>query len=232
MDRADLGGALPRPEPRRNLGERMQEWVAWFGAGRLAASAVAVIAVGVGGWWLVRVPPPPTEAALPYAAPPSSAAAGASTVAPSTVAVTSVFVHVAGAVMAPGVYELLPSARVIDAVTAAGGAAADADTNQINLAAAVADGQRVYVPKVGERAPIDAGAPSAPAAGSVPVGPINLNSAGVEQLDTLPGVGPATAAAIVAHRDQHGPFSSVDALGDVRGIGPAKLDALRDLVTV
>jgi competence protein ComEA len=233
MDRSDLGAALPRPEPRRGAGERMHEWVQWFGAGRLAASALAVIAVAVGGWWLVRVPPPPTEATLPYAAPPSSGAVADATTAPSsTSAAASVFVHVAGAVAAPGVYELLPSARVIDAVTAAGGAVAEADTNQINLAAPVADGQRVYVPKMGEAPPPAAGGPTAPGAGAAPAGPINVNTATSEQLDTLPGVGPATAAAIVSHREQHGPFSSVDALGDVRGIGPAKLDALRGLVTV
>ncbi|MEY4174789.1 MAG: hypothetical protein RI900_1954, partial [Actinomycetota bacterium] len=95
----------------------------------------------------------------------------------------------------------------------------------INLAARLLDGQRVYVPRVGEAVPPGAG-PEAPS------GPLDLNSATEEQLDDLPGVGPATAAAIVAHRDSNGPFGSVDDLGEVRGIGPAKLDALRGLVTV
>jgi competence protein ComEA len=129
------------------------------------------------------------------------------------------------------VYTLALPARVTDAVAAAGGAGAQADLNVVNLAAALHDGERVYVPKVGEVIPaVVAGEQST---GSTdPAGPVNVNSATADQLDVLPGVGPTTAAAIIAHREQHGPFQSVEQLGDVRGIGPAKLDALRGLVTV
>jgi competence protein ComEA len=148
----------------------------------------------------------------------------------STSVDASIVVYVAGAVAEPGVYRLAASARVNDAVAIAGGAAAGADLNMVNLAAVVHDGERVYVPAVGEAMPpvIE----YSPAANTSPAGPVNINSATAEQLDVLPGVGPATASAIVAHREQHGPFQTVEQLGDVRGIGPAKLDALRGLVTV
>ena len=146
-------------------------------------------------------------------------------------------IHVTGAVQAPGVYELQPGQRVADAIDAAGGALADADPEALNLAAPVADGDRIAVPTVGETSALSgtsgaghthAGAPGVVAAGS----PVDLNTASVTELETLPGIGPATAAAIVDHRGQHGPYASVDDLEAVRGIGPAKIEAIRDLVTV
>jgi len=136
-------------------------------------------------------------------------------------------------VQSPGVYRLPGSARVIDAVQTAGGLAVDANPDAINLAAPVTDGERVYVPRVGEVAPpVVSGGSGGGAGVTTPAGPVNLNTATADDLDALPGVGPATAAAILAYRDQHGPFASVDDLGEVRGIGPAKLEALRGLVTV
>jgi competence protein ComEA len=132
-----------------------------------------------------------------------------------------------------------PGARVLDAVAAAGGLRLDADQARMNLAAKLTDGQRVVVPVIGE--PLPAAAPDAGSGGAGPGGsagaagpaaPLDLNLATEAELDTLPGVGPATAAAILAHRSAHGRFRSVDALGEVRGIGPAKLEALRPLVTV
>lgn len=149
-------------------------------------------------------------------------------------------VHVAGAVASPGVYPLEPFARVDDVVRRAGGARADADVARLNLAEPVADGSRVYVPAVGEEAPPTpvspaGGAGPGPGSGSGGGGPggstgqpIDVNTATAAELEDLPGVGPATAAAIVAHRDEHGPFASVDSLDDVPGIGPAKVAALRD----
>lgn len=142
-------------------------------------------------------------------------------------------VHVAGAVQSPGVYRLSSGARVIDAVQAAGGVAVDSNSDAINLAAALTDGERVYVPRVGEVAPVVAsGSTTGSGASTAPSGPVNLNTATADDLDSLPGVGPATAAAILAYRDEHGPFAAVDDLGEVRGIGTVKLDALRGLVTV
>jgi competence protein ComEA len=143
-------------------------------------------------------------------------------------------VHVAGAVVAPGVYQLPPGSRVADAIAAAGGASATADVDVLNLAAPVADGDRIGVPLAGSGVPAAAGHLHAGTAQSAAGGsaPVNINSASAEQLDELPGIGPATAAAIVSHREQHGPFASVDDLEAVRGIGPAKIEALRAAVVL
>jgi len=253
IDRGDPDGDVPgltRPLPHRGVATRARDWIAWFGAGRLAVCALSVMAVGAGGFWLLRTPAAPVEASLPMAH-------GASTVVASTVATATtplsatgppmptstqpaqLIVHVAGAVVSPGVYTLPSSARVVDAVAAAGGVAADADSDAINQAEPLHDGDRVYVPRLDEDAPIAIGVtPGAPDAATTATDataissqhPLDLNEADAAQLDLLPGIGPATAAAIVAYRDEHGPFASVDDLADVRGIGPAKLDALRGLV--
>lgn len=153
-----------------------------------------------------------------------------------------VVVHVVGAVAAPGVQRLPAGARVVDAVDAAGGASADADLARINLAAALVDGQQVYVLRIGEVAPPpaaganggDAGPPAGgdTAAGDAAGGLVDINRASATELDELPGVGPTTAEAIIAHREQNGPFASVDDLIDVRGIGEAKLEQLRPHATV
>ncbi len=228
----------PRPRPPRRLTESMSAWLEWLGAGRLIASAVSVVVVAVGAFWLVRSPVPSAESGLPVAVgttgssvtlpPPSHVAAPVASQPVSS----RVVVHVAGEVVRPGVYELQTPARVNQAIDLAGGATPTGDLNGLNLAAPLADGERVYVPTVGEVDP--AGVPSgAPvAAASTPPGPIDLNSGSAADFDTLPGVGPATAAAIVDDRERNGPFASVDDLDRVPGIGPAKLEALRELVTV
>ena len=151
-----------------------------------------------------------------------------------------VVVHVVGAVVAPGVQRLPAGARVVDAVDAAGGASGDADLARINLAAALVDGQQVYVLRIGELAPpAAAGATGAgggdagqPAAGDTAAGLVDINRASATELEELPGVGPTTAEAIIAHREQNGPFAAVDDLIDVRGIGDAKLEQLRPHATV
>lgn len=144
-------------------------------------------------------------------------------------------VHVAGSVERPGLVEVPEGARVADAVVAAGGLRADADDVRINLAEKLVDGARLYVPALGELAPpVAAGTSGGAGSSATPsaAAPLDLNAAAADQLDELPGVGPATAAAIVAHREANGRFTSVDALADVRGIGPAKLEAIRPLVRV
>lgn len=210
-----------RPTPPQRLARRVADWLQWVGWARVGVTATAVLAVLAAAYWLVAPPRPPAEAGLPFA---TSATTAASTAVPAP-AGNEVVVHVAGAVERSGVYHLPAGSRVVDALAAAGGAAANAEVDAINLAAPVLDGQRVYMPRVGEQVP-----PVSPS--EVPQGPLDLNSATEEQLDDLPGVGPSTAAAIVAHREANGPFGSVDDLGEVRGIGPAKLEALRGLVTV
>ena len=136
-----------------------------------------------------------------------------------------VIVHVVGAVRRPGLYELPENKRVADAVRRAGGPTPKADLTLVNLAALIADGTQIVVPA---RAPRVAAAGSAAPTAS---GPISLNSATVEQLDELPGVGPVTAQKIVDYRAQNGAFRSVDDLDAVPGIGPARLEELRPLVT-
>ena len=193
--------------------------------GQVVAAVAALAIALLGGWFLLRQPAgPPPEAAMSRAG--GSPAAGVVT---STTVGKEVVVHAAGAVVAPGVYRLPAGGRVEDLVKAAGGASLDADLDRIDLAALLVDGSQVYVPRLGEAAPAAA---SGGAGSSTPAGPVNLNTATLEQLDALPGVGPATAKAILAERDKRGRFRSVNDLLDIRGIGPAKLDAIRDLVTV
>jgi competence protein ComEA len=205
------------PLPSTPWHERVPAWVRY-------GFATIVVAL-VGGWLLLGpsgAPATPVVSSLPrtsLAAP----AAGAG-VAPSTTP-ASVVVQVAGAVRTPGLYRVASGARVADAITAAGGVVGDGDANGLNLAARVVDGARIFVPRVGEAAI----ASSDPA--STIHAPIDVNSASVEELTALPGVGPALAQAIVAYRARHGPFPNVDALSLVGGIGPAKLAAIRPLAS-
>jgi competence protein ComEA len=141
-------------------------------------------------------------------------------------------VHVAGAVQRPGVYRMRDGERIQDAVRRAGGARRGADLNAINLAAKVADGQQVVVPRrVAGAAQSGTSVPGTAAeAGTQSQPPVSLNTATAEQLDTLDGVGPATAQKILDWRREHGGFRSIDDLGEVPGIGPKKLAALRTKV--
>ena len=217
--------------------------------GTVVVGALVVGAVAIGWGWIRR--PPPPEVTLPRAT--AGATAGSSTVLGSAAATPGavstavpgdgasgpsdpVTVHVAGAVARPGVVSLPGGSRAVDAVTAAGGMVPGADPDRVNLAAKLVDGERLAIPVVGQPPPVEV-APVAVAAGgaagaaSAP-GPVDLNAATADQLDALPGVGPATAAAIISFRDKNGPFRSVEGLLDVRGIGDARLDSLRDSVTV
>jgi competence protein ComEA len=210
------------------------------------AAVVAVAAVlGAGAWALQQASSGTAAPDAAFFSPPATtpAADGSTTATSGAPAVSAapavIVVHAAGAVVRPGLHELPAGARVADLLDAAGGPSPDADPDRLNLAAPLADGQRLYVPRVGETAPAVVGPDGSGAGGSGssdpgggPAAPVDLNVATVDQLDELPGVGPATATAIVEHRSRNGAFTSVDDLLDVRGIGPAKLEALRDLVTV
>lgn len=147
----------------------------------------------------------------------------------------SLSVHVAGAVARPGLYLLSEGSRVADALEKAGGAATDALIDGLNLAARLKDGEKVMVPRRQETPPEAAGVLQAGAATdttSTGDRPVNINTAGVSELETLPGIGPEYARRIVEYRVKNGPFSSVDELDEVMGIGPHKLDSLKGLVNI
>jgi competence protein ComEA len=136
-------------------------------------------------------------------------------------------VDVVGAVRRAGLYRLPLGSRIADAVARAGGATRKADLALVNLAAPVADGTQIVVPARASGATAAGGGDSGAAAAA---GPVHLNSATLEDLDGLPGVGPVTAQKILDYRQQHGAFASVDELDAIPGIGPKRLDQLRDLV--
>lgn len=135
-----------------------------------------------------------------------------------------VVVHVAGAVSEPGVYRLPAGSRVTDALERAGGPSGRAEPDAINLAARLADGQQVVVPERTSSSPQATADPSDPAAS----GPISLGSADAATLETIEGIGPVTAADIIAYRDEHGGVSSIDQLDEIPGIGPTTIQALGD----
>jgi competence protein ComEA len=202
---------------------------------RLIAAGAALGLAVVIAWRVLAPPVPPPEMQLPFAQP-SADTAELPTDPVATVSPTrgqdreEVVVDVAGAVVTPGVHHLEAGARVTDAVEAAGGLAPDADRARLNLAAVLVDGQQVYVARVGEAPPAASNPDATATSGPAPL--VDLNTASADELDALPGIGPTTAEAIIDHRERNGPFASVEDLLDVRGIGDAKLEQLRDRVTV
>ncbi|MHA7291124.1 helix-hairpin-helix domain-containing protein [Arthrobacter sp. MDT3-24] len=150
----------------------------------------------------------------------------------------TVIIHVAGAIAVPGIVQLPAGSRVHEAVAAAGGGTPSADLNRLNLAAVLTDGQKLYVPQAGEEIPAgSSGPPGGPGeetdgGGTASAGKVNLNTAGVEELDALPKVGPVLAQRIVDWRKEHGPFTSIEELDAVDGVGPKMLETLLPLVGV
>jgi competence protein ComEA len=215
-------------------------------AGAIALAAIAAIAVLVTVFTLMREQPAPVMSAkLPPVDMAATASRGPSP-GPSTRPNQPVVVSVVGLVHTPGLVTLAPGARIADALKAAGGSTDGADTIGLNMARQVDDGEQIVVgiaPVKGQPAVLGSSvspgsaAPGTPSTTSAPTkgastALINLNTATVEQLDTLPGVGPVRAAAIVAWRNANGKFTSVDQLGEVDGIGPGRLEKLRPLVRV
>jgi competence protein ComEA len=209
--------------------------------GELVGLAVTVVALlaGVGLWYTRSLPRPIDVATSAGTAPApavtsgSFAPAAASSVSPSASPSAVLIVDVTGAVRKPGVFEFQPGDRVIDAVEQAGGARDNADLTLLNLAAPLTDGQQILVPKKGAATasvPGTTGGVPGSAGGTGAL--VNINTADEATLETLNGVGPVLAAAIIQYRTEHGPFASVDQLDEVSGIGPATLEDLRSQVTV
>lgn len=181
----------------------------------LVGIVVAVSAITAGRQAVADVPAPVSSFTTP--------APALSTPSPGRV-----FVHILGRVERPGLYEVASGSRAVDVVARAGGFRDDADQAALNLARTVADGEQIVVPKVGESAsPVP---PAGTSSSSAPSGMVDLNAADAATLETLSGVGPATSAAILAWRDEHGRFAAVEDLLDVPGIGEKKLEALRESV--
>jgi competence protein ComEA len=139
-------------------------------------------------------------------------------------------VDVVGAVNRPGLYRVPQGSRIADALARAGGETKHADSLLVNLAAPLADGEQVIVPSVAAFGSSGAAAPASATAAPSPTAPVDLNTATAEQLDALPGVGPVTAEKIIAYRQAHGPFTSVDQLDAISGIGPSRIADLKGLV--
>jgi competence protein ComEA len=185
---------------------------------------IAATAIGLASFWVRRPKPAPILITTPLP-----------TFSPtpvSTPTVAPLRVYVTGAVERPDVYILPPGSIVKDALLAAGGPTVDADLERINLALQLSDQQQVYVPYEGEDSP-----PIAPPSGSSPgsdpsaAGQVNINTASLQELDTLPGVGPAIAQRIIDYRTEHGPFQAPEDITEVNGIGPATFEELRDRIT-
>ena len=222
--------------PRMNIRERLDA------LSRELAGLVAVIVLllgGVGFWYTRSLPRPidiATDAAPPAATQeptPSAAMLAAVSASASPGPSETLIVDVAGWVRKPGVFEFQPGDRVIDAVERAGGARDNADLTLLNLAAPLADGQQILIPKKGSQ-PVGSTTGSTGTTGTPGTTGtlVNINTADEAALETLNGVGPVLAASIIAYRTEHGPFTSVDQLDEVSGIGPATLEDLRSQVTV
>jgi len=190
-----------------------------------------------GFWWLGQGGGEPATAvpllalSQPTVGPPAATAEPSPAATPTP---TMLAVYVSGAVRKAGVYRLAEGSRVDDALRAAGGPAADADIVRVNLAARLADEQQIYVPAQGEAAapvPLVSGGGSEPAAAAGD-GTININTAGVAELDTLPRIGPATAQRIIDYRTANGPFAAIEDLQNVKGIGSATFSDLQDKISV
>ncbi len=209
------------------IGERIQERLGGFSRRELAGlAAVAVLLVaGAGFWYLRSLPRPVTIQAS--AGGPGPAAVPVASPSPSPAVIV---VDVAGWVRRPGVYEFHQGDRVIDAIRRAGGGKPKADLTSINLAALLTDGQQIVVWRSG--AVHGGGAPSGSGSNQGTQAIINLNTASLDELETLPGIGPALGQRIIDYREQHGPFRSVDDLINVSGIGEKRLADLRPKVTV
>jgi len=202
---------------------------------KYAAALVLVLVLGVA--FLLRSPQAPAVVSAPGETPEAAYtfSAGREQPAPTPLPQPArIRVHIAGEVQNPGVFTLEEGAIVDEALALAGGPTPFADLRRVNLAALLIDNQQIIIPAEGEDSPV-AAEPVAPLTSEgTPTTPglVNINTANEQQLQTLPDIGPARAANIIRHREEHGPFPSVDALQNVSGIGPAIMGNVRGRVTV
>jgi competence protein ComEA len=206
-----------------------------LGPAQLSVVAVLVaLGLAVTAWWVVRSDPTPVAPVAPASPDPGAALAtpsGEPTGPTPDTADGTVTVDVAGKVRRPGIAVLDVGARVVDALEAAGGARPGADLSGLNLARVLVDGEQVLVGvATPAAAPSAAPVPGSPAAGGGTL--VNINTAGQAELETLPEVGPVTAQAIIAWREEHGGYTAVDELLEVDGIGEATLESMAPFVTV
>jgi competence protein ComEA len=235
-------GRTRRPASFDTPLDRLRDsWESFRGQGHGGLVLLAIAALVAGFVWYQAGAgggeETPAPASIPTTSPGAAPGNSVTETIPSTTASEArsarIVVHVAGAVTEPGVVELPAGARVIDALDAAGGGLPEADLDRLNLAAKVADGQRVIVQRAGDPpAPADAGGGGAPLDGPTEGGLVNLNTATTTQLEELPGIGPVLAGAIVDERERRGGFRSVNELRDVRGIGDKRFADLQPRVTV
>ena len=252
-DPGGIGAGDPlEPAPLGRVGTALRRLTpeSWRGAridpGRPGATALAVVAavaavVAAVGVWFERpraepVPdlPAVTVSAAETAAPAAPAPVPATTAAAPTAPPAPLVVSVSGKVHRPGLVEVPEGARVADVLAAAGGALPGTDLSALNLARRVVDGEQVAVgvPAAPDAVPIPPPGAAPPVAGGAPAGKVDLNTATVEQLDALPGVGPVTAQRIVEWRTRHGRFARVEQLREIEGIGERRFAQLRELVVV
>jgi len=212
--------------PGETLGERLRS----LGRREILGLVVLVTAVIAGAaLWYVRSLPSQIhiETTGPYA----GDGPAASTTSSAPPAPATIVVYVSGLVRHPGVYEFQEGQRIVDAVARAGGARRGADLTTLNLAALLVDGEQIIVGAAGAPG-ASSGTIVGSGSGGDGAGPVNLNTATLDQLETLPGIGPALGQRIIDYREEHGPFQSVDDLLNVSGIGEKRLEDLRSGVTV
>ena len=206
------------------LRERLSEWIATAGRRQLAAVAiVGALTVAGAVFWYVRSLPKPVAITS------TAGGSGGDAVPTAAPSPATIVVDVAGWVQHPGVYDFAQGDRVIDAIRRAGGARPGAELTALNLAALLTDAQQVLVPR---RAPAGGGTAVPGAGGAGADAKVNLNTATLDQLESLPGIGPVLAQRILDHRTEHGPFTSIDELKDVSGIGEKRFADLEPHVTV
>jgi competence protein ComEA len=217
----------------------------------LAAITLVVLAAGVLGWMLIRNAPPQNAVLIEPAAsggqsvgvPQPSTMELPATIEAASPTPAAIAVYVSGAVAKPGVYTLAPESRVADAVEAAGGFLPDADAEAINLAARVQDEAHISVPErrptplpgtpIAQAPPTQAEPTAASTGAETSVAKlVNINTAGPDELETLPLIGSTIAGRIIEYRTQHGPFRRIEDLTEVAGIGESALERLRPLITV